>query len=384
MKPALLLFVFASLIGLVLWKLPSKHLLSPLSTQEVTVDQQAPPPLPQIYGFMPYWNVTKLSPNHSLPSTIIYSGISLDEQGMAVKDPGLANLNRPAFINLKKAIAQHNQQLHLSFTIFSTETIDALLASQAAQSQAIATIVDMVNNHQATGINLDFEPNTQVNTATPQLFTQFAADLKSTLRHQSLNHEVTVDIFGRSNPNSLWQLKELSGVVDAFVFMAYDYHQRGSDRAGPVAPLYGSASHRWNNDVMQSLRLLRQEISHEKIILGIPFYGYEWRVVDLQQSSQTFPGSGATATYDRVQTLMRTSGIIPHWDKDALSPWLAFTNNDQMRQIYFEDQQSIAHKVLLAQQAQLKGVAIWALGYEGESNDLWQSFADILPSKRSN
>lgn len=383
MKPALLLFTFVSLIGLVLWRLPSKRLLSPLSTQEVMVEQQVSPLLPQVYGFMPYWNVTKLSLNHSRPNTIIYSGISLNEQGMAVKDPGLTNLSQPAFMNLKKAITQHNQQLHLSFMIFSTETIDALLASKAAQSQAIATIVDMVNNHQATGINLDFEPNTQVNTATPQLFTQFATDLKSALRRRSLNHEVTIDIFGRLNPNSLWQLKELSGVMDAFVLMAYDYHHKKSDRAGPVAPLYGSTSHRWNNDVMQSLRLLRREISHEKIILGIPFYGYEWRVVDLQQNSQTFPGSGVTATYDRVQTLMITGDVIPHWDKDALSPWLTFTNNNQMKQIYFEDQQSIAYKVLLAQQAQLKGVAIWALGYEGESNDLWQPFANILSTKVS-
>jgi spore germination protein YaaH len=76
--------------------------------------------------------------------------------------------------------------------------------------------------------------------------------------------------------------------------------------------------------------------------------------------------------------------MIAKWDKDALSPWVVATTNNEVRQIYFENQQSITHKLTLAKQAQLHGVAIWALGYEGETDDLWQPFVDISDSNSRN
>ncbi len=383
MKLALLMIVGACLIALAVNHTTQTPFISPQSLM-INRDNQSTPTKLHVYGFMPYWNLNKLTTHHTIPNTIIYSGITLDKTGYPLIDPGYSNLNRASFTTLKESIRKNNQQFHLSFTIFSTETINDLLASESAQLQAIETMVSLLNQYDAQGINLDFEPDSPVNSTTPKLFTQFVSKLSNTLNLLPKPPVITIDIFGKQNPDSLWQLDQLSSVTHAFILMAYDYHQRGSNVAGPVAPVFGSNNRRWNSDISQSLWQLRQKLGHEKIALGIPFYGYEWRVVSADQSSQTFPKSGVTATYDRVKKLIETQEIIPNWDNDALSPWLVISTNNQVRQIYFENQQSVTHKVTLAQQAQLHGIAIWALGYEGETDDLWQPFANISTSKFNN
>lgn len=383
MKYVLLTIIGACLIALVVNLTAQTTLISPYSLI-VKPDAQPTPTNLQVYGFMPYWNLNKLTTHHAIPHTIIYSGITLDNTGHPLNDPGFSNLSRASFTTLKESVSKNNQQLHLSFTIFSTETINDLLASESAQLQAIETMMSLLKKHDAQGINLDFEPDSPVTPRTPELFTRFVATLKNRLNQLSKPPVITIDIFGKQNPESLWQLPQLASATDVFVLMAYDYHQRGSSVAGPVAPMFGSSNGRWNSNISQSLWQLRQKVGHEKIALGLPFYGYEWRVVSPEQSSQTFPQSGVTATYDRVKKLIETQDMIPNWDKDALSPWFVITTNNEVRQIYFENQQSITHKITLAQQAQLHGIAIWALGYEGETDDLWKPFANISTSKLNN
>jgi spore germination protein YaaH len=382
----LVISFFIMVVFLVLaTQLPRKStLLSPHITPVNPANQTTPTKL-VVYGFMPYWNLAKLSPHHAIPDIIVYSGITLDETGRVVKDTGYTNLGRQSFATLQQSLVQNDQQLHLSFTIFSTETINALMASESAQLQAIDTMMDLLDTHNASGINIDFEPNSPIAANTPTQFTQFVEKVSAVARKRALPPTITIDMFGRQNPGSLWQVEKLSPYVGAFVLMAYDYHQRGSSIAGPVAPMFGSgSSQRWGSDISQSLWLLRQKVTHEKIVLGMPFYGYDWRVVTPDQSSQTFPKSGITATYERVKQLIESQGMIPKWDKDALSPWVVATTNNEVRQIYFENQQSITHKLTLAKQAQLHGVAIWALGYEGETDDLWQPFVDISDSNSRN
>jgi len=40
--------------------------------------------------------------------------------------------------------------------------------------------------------------------------------------------------------------------------------------------------------------------------------------------------------------------------------------------VYFEDEKSLQYKIDFANQLEVAGIAIWALGYEGETRDLWE------------
>jgi spore germination protein YaaH len=115
----------------------------------------------------------------------------------------------------------------------------------------------------------------------------------------------------------------------------------------------------------------------QKIVLGIPLYGYEWRTRNADYKSRTY-GSGTTASYDRVKKLIEDKGLIPAWDSTASSPWLAYKDNGKIWQIYFEDMKSLAIKFELARQLKLSGIAFWAMGYEGNNKEIWDYLREIL------
>jgi spore germination protein YaaH len=60
-----------------------------------------------------------------------------------------------------------------------------------------------------------------------------------------------------------------------------------------------------------------------------------------------------------------------------LSPYLVYRNNGDIQMIYYEDARSLAYKLDLVNQVDLGGIAIWAVGYEGKSTELW----DVIDSR---
>ena len=47
-------------------------------------------------------------------------------------------------------------------------------------------------------------------------------------------------------------------------------------------------------------------------------------------------------------------------------------------QIYFEDERSLKAKLELVKQTGLGGVGFWALGYEGEDEEIWRGVRGVL------
>ena len=156
--------------------------------------------------------------------------------------------------------------------------------------------------------------------------------------------------------------------------MAYDFHRRQSTQAGPVAPLFGGKE-LWDNDINTYLQQFLELVPAQKILLGIPFYGYEWQTTSRESLSHTFPDTGATASYERVQELLKQSEelqVQESWNEQALSPYISYSEDGEIYVIYFENSRSISYKLDYVNQLDLGGVAIWALGYEGSSRELWE------------
>jgi spore germination protein len=69
--------------------------------------------------------------------------------------------------------------------------------------------------------------------------------------------------------------------------------------------------------------------------------------------------------------------VQEHWNDQALAPYLSYVEDGKNYIIYYENPRSISYKLDLVNQLDLGGVAIWALGYEGEDRVLW----DVIDSK---
>ncbi len=169
-----------------------------------------------------------------------------------------------------------------------------------------------------------------------------------------------------------YDLVKIGTLVDQVILMAYDYHRPSSTKAGPVAPLDAPDN---QHSLTQSVKAFKGRLPENKLILGIPFYGYEWQTSTIDFQSSTVKNTGALATYRRVRQLINNrDDITLNWNELSQSPRITYQQSRAIKQIYFENLTSIQAKLDFAKNNNLGGVAIWALGYEGDYPDLWKAF----------
>jgi spore germination protein YaaH len=168
--------------------------------------------------------------------------------------------------------------------------------------------------------------------------------------------------------------------------MFYDYYRKSSTQAGPVAPLTGICKKNQTDstcleqDIITHLAKMTRLMPSEKILLGVPFYGYEWQTASDNFLANTYSKTGSLATYQRIQKLFtneKVSSISAKWSLSTFSPYLSYIEDEKMYQIHFENAQSLAYKMELVKTANLGGVAIWALGYETPHTDIWSPIESL-------
>lgn len=332
-----------------------------------------------VYGFLPYWNMNQVLLQPEL-THLAYFALDIrgdgsirtrDKDGNA--EPGFRRLGSQRWWEVFES---HQGQTELVFTQFESEAISAFLTSPAAHDRFITELDSILLSYPISGINIDIELSGSASPALRSGLTEFMVGLRNHLdsRYQGIN--LSIDVYaGAASRQQLWEIEKLEPLVDHFVVMAYDFHQRSSANAGPVAPIFGGQEF-WDSDIHGNLRAFLEKVPPEKILMGIPFYGYEWQTTSRQAQAHTFPQTGATATYKRIQELLDSSDpnlqVKEHWNATALSPYISYQRDGQIFVIYYDNSRSLSYKLDLVNQLDLAGIAIWALGYEGENRELWE------------
>jgi spore germination protein YaaH len=262
--------------------------------------------------------------------------------------------------------AMHAQgvQVLLTATLFGSQSLRDLLGSTTHQATARAALIESMQQGDADGLMIDFEalPSDQFWT-----FVNFMADLKADLDLLGTDLGRTFNLMV-CTPAVDWAgsyyYLELSRLCDALFIMAYDYHWSGSATTGPVSPAAGWGTYNvpWTiNDY-----LYYNADQPEKLILGLPWYGYDWPCVSADAGTETT--SAATArTYNSAKSLASTHGVLR--DAIAQTPWTAYQQSG-WRQCWYDDTLSLGMKMDLADDEGFQGIGMWALGYEAE--ELWQ------------
>ena len=143
----------------------------------------------------------------------------------------------------------------------------------------------------------------------------------------------------------------------------------GSSSAGPNSPLRGSGD-LFEHDIIKNISELSKLIPSNKILLGIPFYGYQWNTVDATKYSPV-ESKGTTASLERIEEMIQDKTLELLWDRNTLTPYGIASSSGQISQIYFENATSMKLKLDFVKSANLGGIAIWALGYEGQDSWVW-------------
>lgn len=339
-----------------------------------------------VYGFLPYWNAYDVALQPEV-THLGYFGLDLaangtlitrDEEGQA---PGFTALQSEELLELANDIESRGGRMELVVTQFYGEDTVAFLQSEKAQTTFLEMLDTIILAYPVTGLNIDIEPSGIE--FTPELRDQFTAFVTRVRQHLTTKYDnipLSVDVYASaSNNNQLWDIPAVAEQVDYIVIMAYDYHRRSSQQAGPVAPIF-SGDDMWSEDINKHLKGFLTHAPAEKFLLGIPFYGYGWQTTDRSATALTYPESGFTATLERVQEILanqKTNGVVEHWNDHALAPYLSYIEAGETYIVYYENPRSVAYKLDLVRELGLSGIAIWALGYESGDRSLW----DVIQQK---
>lgn len=108
------------------------------------------------------------------------------------------------------------------------------------------------------------------------------------------------------------------------------------------------------NQVRRVLQYATSLVPPEKILQGIPLYGYNWPLPDTPESRAT------TVSLTEVYDLAFNAGVSISYDEIAQSPWFRYTDPQGiLHEVWFEDPRSLRAKFELAQEFGLRGVGFW-------------------------
>lgn len=334
-----------------------------------------------VYGFLPYWNMNDAVLQPEL-THLAYFSLTIAPDGTFVTrsgggtEPGYRQLQSENFLRINNALKRYNSRLDIAVTQFDNESIEEFLGSPEAQQTFLQSLDSLLLAYPINGVNLDIEYSGDAPPALRAQYTQFVQRVSEHLDTTYGDIQLSVDMYGNAaSKQMLWDVPAVEPLVDYIIVMAYDFTTRGSLRSGAVAPLLQESSS-WKESVHVSLQDFLKVVPAEKILLGIPFYGYEWQTTSTEPNAFTLPNTGATASYKRVKEMIANKselGLTEHWDEQALTPFVTYTRDRKSYTIYYENARSVAYKLEFVNQLDLAGIAIWSLGYDGDSRDLWDS-----------
>ena len=146
--------------------------------------------------------------------------------------------------------------------------------------------------------------------------------------------------------------------LDFFGLMAYDFDGPWSTTTGLVAPLTQSKldPSAGNNAAAAVNGYLAAGVKPEKIVLGVPFYGYQWTAVPNVDHGLFQAGTpGLTAGYNAILPL--ESAFTLYRDPATFEPTLY----DGTTFWTYEDPMALAYKMLYVRKENLGGVMAWDL-----------------------
>lgn len=329
----------------------------------------------EVIGFLPYWQTGIAKDSYKgYITTLTYFGLSLDSDGTILKlatptslEPGWNSLSSGKITPYLETAQKNNQKLSLLIFSGNPETIETAMEDPTASAKNLVNEVEpIMKQYGFSDLNLDIEYTGTASMAARNHFTNFVQTVRNQLpKTQTITVEtVTTDAI---KPN-LIDIKTVGKIADKIVIMAYDYHSPDSFVTGPVAPLTGVGIDS-EYDVTTAVDKTIKLVAGAKVMLGMPLYGYQWESLTPDARAATIPHSGVIASNHRAENLLANcSTCSATLDKEAIETHLSYFDDetDTFEQIFIPTKASTQAKILLTQQNHLAGVALWALGYEGQ------------------
>ena len=398
----------------------------------------APAPAPEVVAYYPGWKsadfpVTETNIRAGNVSLIQYAfadicwdgehgnpapdggGVSacLDAQGQPSR-PANGSIVLPApradAENLRKLIALKRQHprlrvlLSVGGWIWSNRFSD-VAATPAPRQAFIASALELVRRHGLDGVDIDWEhPATGGipciegkvchRSDDKENYVRLAAELRSAFEHagkQAAGRHYLITIAAGAHASLTddsdaapgWMAR-LAAQLDWINLMTYDYRGVWDAENGQLAPLYADQHDPQGGKHLHAdatvTRFLRAGVPADKLVLGVPFYGYGWKQCaagprgdGLYQACQgAASGNDGSPTFTYRHLVEQgylvdgqgARGFQRYWNSASQVPYLY--NRDSGVFISYEDAQSVAGKVRYIRDKGLRGGMFWELSGDAQ------------------
>lgn len=244
---------------------------------------------------------------------------------------------------------------------FDNTLSDLLLNDEELQDTLIEEIIETMRLKGYHILDVDFEfvfPKDRV------AYADFITKLNERL--EPYGFDVWVALAPKTSADQKGLLYEahdyalLGQAADRVLLMTYEWGYTYGP-ALPVAPL---------NKVREVVEYAVTEIPPEKILLGMPNYGYDFTLPYV-------PGESKATTLSNMDAVklayQKRAGI--EYDETYQSPYFFYTENGKRHEVWFEDARSVQAKLDLMDEKELAGVSFWTvMNYFPAANLLLRSY----------
>ncbi len=220
-------------------------------------------------------------------------------------------------------------------------------------------VIGMVLERGYDGVDINFE---NVCPSDRDALTHFVARVRARFGDDYL---ITMPVHAKlwDGPNHWYygyDYASLGRLVDYLMPMAYDQHWSTAS-PGPVAAAW------WVENV---IRYTLSQVPNEKVLLGAPFYGYDWRDIEDAHRANAYRWPTALERAERF-------GAQIAWSEADQVPYYRYTDEDgTARIVYFENERSLEAKLQLVRDYRLAGVSFWRFGQEAP--EAWSVIGRML------
>ncbi|MFB0634397.1 glycosyl hydrolase family 18 protein [Bacillus rugosus] len=290
-----------------------------------------------------------LTKYHTYMNSIATDTFAFEKNGQVIGDAPTKQLTYAKKKKIKTwaVISNYNDAIY----DFDGGLASRVMSNKTAKKRFIDQLIALAKQHSYYGINIDFEA---VNPEDRSKYSRFIQDVSQALNKKQIKTMVSVPAKSADDQNDDWSwpydYAKIGKYADYVQVMTYDEHGIWGE-PGSVA------STSW---IKSSLQFSVKKIKANKVIMGIPAYGYDWDVKD---------GSGSAAReWNELKSLIKKQKAKPAFNKKSGSLTFSYVDKKKHKHVvWYENEKTIQTKSHLAKQYKIAGVSVYALGNESES-----------------
>jgi hypothetical protein len=305
-----------------------------------------------VLGYLPSWEAASVSSiDYRALTEVAYYAVQVEPGGsILTSGDGWQRLGDGTASTLVADAHAVGTRALLTLFTQTDSTLSAYARTPLASGRALAEHAAVLcRQYGFDGVDLDLEGH---NATDRHGFTRFVAAFSQRLRAIDSTYSIVLNTYPQSavDPASPFDPTALAPYVDQLFVMAYDM----SDLTVP-----GSASPLTGADLSDASTLASYvaSVPRSKVILGIPFYGY-----DFTTSRRLPPAVTVGHPYPVSYGAVAAAGRPALWNPQTETPYSSFKRGRQWHETDFEDPTSVALKVSLAAAFRAGGVGVWELG----------------------